>query len=1060
MSSFDVFMRTPYVAAQAVPLVGRQPTVEQISALIQQIKKSVLIYITGIGGIGKTRLLDYLLITLRQDSKLLVANELIDLYDADNATVEGMVSAIVKVLTNDETAFVGYRTLRAQLNFVRATRPNDKGVIIKLRETMLRQFISDANALSHQRRLVIALDTAEKLDLQHSEIAEQLGISEGHSETVARLCAAVSTLDNAIIILAGRPGNNYLHDELAARLPEQFYHFPLKGLTRTAAEDYFKEVITQLQASEKSSDQRTAKSLQGAQTSPHSIFQALYDDPANGEEPTVRPIMLALAIDLVATDLTREHYKLLSTEVPLATEARAANRQQLGASIIGVNRNDPSADEELILLLGWLRKGADPKLLYQLLCLKYDITPADFEATLTNIQRLSFIKQRADGRIFLHDEMYDLVQSYGASDADRERVFKLLRDYYADNIQKVRDLLSELTQQQATTAEEKAALANKTITAQNELRRLFVEEVHYRLRAHAGRGFQHYFRVSEEAVAAHDQELGALFRAEMEAFVVESRLKDKSAGFEGLQYADVVADEALRWIGWYHYEGEYETALHIAEMLQSSLNVTIQAGGSLAQAELDSWHGLVLTDLGNYIVAEPYLERAIKNLLTETSASMQKTVRWTGILARAYNNHGYMLSNLGRHYRAINAFNQALPLWRALRMDGEQSNTLNNLGFEYAEVGDFDSARRLVRDALTLRQRLNLRLPLGLTFSTLAGINIRAFSSEIAILEAEQAIAIFDELGYLRGRGLALRTLAEAKRRVSGSPATLHERRTVALLEESEEYAKQAAQIFSEQVNEPVRYVWSLVELGCVYREWLRYRIFNPDELSPDEISDKRPRLTIEHLYQKSANAFEQASAKAVEIQRTNHRLDALVNWAWLIYDRSFDTQTGEFKANAQQMWTNLYSQIEHFFDQRYGKRTPQFMHRLAIGTEARIVRDDYLIHLANWESFQGEMRFIRFHSTKKMIDLHIAAEHFTIALACYAHYGNDDVYQSRHSRNRLYDLLKDFDSATLFQIYTFAEESEELYGWQAHTSAIWEFLVNNFGPKEGHSSLNLDDDF
>lgn len=1061
---YSNFSPEPFTGARVIPMIGRQQPIQQIIRLAETTNQSCLIYVTGIGGIGKTRLITHVLETVKKEPAYHVANSLIDLYHADNATVEGMVDQAVLVLDREESAFVGYYDLRRQLSFARATRPDDTQGINKLREDMLARFIIDANTISQQKRLVFALDTAEKLDLQHSYVAERLDINEGRSETVARLCAAIKGLTNTVVILAGRPNSRYLLDEFSGRLGSQFHHLDLQGLNRMETEAYFKEVIAQLQNSEKNNDRRVAQWLVDAEAPPQSIFQALHDDPTTGEEATVRPIMLALAIDLVITVQESATLDFLRSTAPLTSEERKANRDRLGAEIVGANREDPSDDEELIRILGWMRKGGTPELLYQLLALKYQPSQADFDATLTNIKRLSFIKQRpSDQRLFLHDEMYDLVQTHALkfADPDRERVYRHLLAHYAREVQLARTTLSELTQKQVATDEEQEQLLDAIITKQNELRTLQVEEVHYRLRAHADRGFQYYYRVSGEAVIAHDHQLGALLRTEMGAFVKEVDLQGKPSGVEGLFYTDVVADEAVRWIQWRHDKGEYDAAFNIAESLQGKLNQEIvKPGGVIAQAELDSWHGLIHAERGNYSEAERRLAAAIKRLEKAIAMLPQKTPRVTGVLAYAYHNQGYLFSNQGRHHRAIEAYNRTLPLWRALQMDGQRANTLNNLSFEQAEIGDFDSARRLNRDALTVRQQLSQRLPLGLSFNTLAEINIRAFSSEIAMQEALQAKTIFEELGHRRGYGMALRALAEATRRVSGSPATRGQKRTLELLEQSEKYAEEAVAVFEFEVKEPVRQVWALIELGCIYREWLRYRMTNQKELSPREAADERSRLTVEELYKRSAKAFEKAATSAKEINQVNHRLDALINWAWLLYYRSFNHDTGNFADNAQQIKDSLFTQIEQFFGQHYGKRTPQFMHGLTNATEERITRDDYLIRLGDWESFQGEATMSRFQATNAPADLQAAVEHFAIALACYAHYGDNDVRQTRRSRNRLYDLLKSCDSAILFQIYTNVEGIEEKFGWASHASKIWEFLIDNFGPQEEQLDLQLGDDF
>ena len=89
-------------------LVGREETLAQIYQKIQESQQSTIIYITGRGGIGKTRLVDHVLKNISQKQPLRIASRLVDLYHTNTNTVEGLIEAILNVLSIQEGEFENY----------------------------------------------------------------------------------------------------------------------------------------------------------------------------------------------------------------------------------------------------------------------------------------------------------------------------------------------------------------------------------------------------------------------------------------------------------------------------------------------------------------------------------------------------------------------------------------------------------------------------------------------------------------------------------------------------------------------------------------------------------------------------------------------------------------------------------------------------------------------------------------------------------------------------------------------------------------------------------------
>lgn len=1036
----------PYVAARITSeLIGRNREIERIWQAAGKTDASQLLYVSGEGGIGKTRLLIRALEVLSQNPQLHVATQLVDLYHVETSTVEGLVAEIVRVLDPDGHFFPDYLAERRQYDEVRLQRPSEAAEIATLRNAMLAAFQRESRALALAKPVILALDTAEKLALQKNPLADLLGVGESEADIVQQLCAQLNETPRIFVLLAGRPGSGALAEELQRRLSSAHYQqVNLAGLNEEEALAYFDAVKDELQQSAAESDRLALRRLQPLPPDfVRTLFYTLCDE---GPPPTVRPILLALAIDhlVVAGEILPEFRQELSAARALTPAQRAENRVKLGDAVIQIVAERLAPTDQLVRYLGWLRKGADRAMLARLSTL----SPGDFAEAWSQLQHLSFVKRRLrDDRLFLHDELYHIVERHGqAHESDRDRFYTRLAALYESDIDRIREQIDALNVPLAGPDQDGAGNLAELVRLRSELRALKVEYVFYRLRQHAQRGFRAYFRISEEAVAEHDEELGALLRAEMRAFVEETALDQKPEGVQGLQHAVVVADEAVRWIEWLHDSGKNDEAVALARRLQGELFATlIEPAGPLAAAELNSWRGLLEAEIGDYVVAERLLEQAIASL---TPAG--KDARQVAMLARAYNNLGYTFSNMGRRHRAIEAYTQALPLWRALKMESEQANTLNNLAFELAQIGDYDKAHAFIRDALRLREKAGPDEPVGYSLNTMAEISVQAFASEVAAQQAERALALFRNLRYARGMGFSLRALAEAKRRVSVSPTNVQTRQTVRLLAEAEAHAKEACAIFTHQVNEPVRRVWALIELGCVYRDWLRWRqagagvpiaVLERQEATADRADTE--------LFEAGVAAFQEAEKVAAEIQQFTHRLDALINHAWLLYYSAFDAGQVEFRENSRTQVATLFGTIDALFDEIYGAHPESLT-----GWLQQAPRDDLLVRRGDWEAFQGELALERFRLNKERAALQAAAEHLLLSYACYQRFSDRMIRQARRARTRIYNAIKGFSPSEMVQLYECVEAVEQQNGLTG--SEFFRFLTEQFGPKESHVSLDL----
>jgi hypothetical protein len=89
------------------------------------------------------------------------------------------------------------------------------------------------------------------------------------------------------------------------------------------------------------------------------------------------------------------------------------------------------------------------------------------------------------------------------------------------------------------------------------------------------------------------------------------------------------------------------------------------------------------------------LEQAIRTL-NNTLAEEDRSLEWLRqrSLGRAYNTIGYLLRTYGHYQDAAHYYQLALPYFQASGSEDEQADTLNNLAFLLATVGERKLKRR------------------------------------------------------------------------------------------------------------------------------------------------------------------------------------------------------------------------------------------------------------------------------------------------------------------------------------------------------------------------------
>jgi tetratricopeptide (TPR) repeat protein len=375
-----------------------------------------------------------------------------------------------------------------------------------------------------------------------------------------------------------------------------------------------------------------------------------------------------------------------------------------------------------------------------------------------------------------------------------------------------------------------------------------------------------------------------------------------------------------------------------------------------------------------------------------------------------------------------------------LELEAEHADTLNNLAWATAEIGNFGRALRYCQDGLNLRERIGSRYLIGLSYNTLGLIAIRNDQPHRGRVHCERALTIFRDLGSPRGIGLAYTALAEAHRRSAGTPRVYFPAEKVERLRLAEDFASQAVDIFEDEVPERLRLVEALIEQGSAYRDWAR--------LWPEHHGEKH--TDQDKLIKKGIAALKQAAQHATYVF-PYRQVDALVNLAWLYFYTGESEQAQKTVEEAKAIVPGKYYIIQGvpqvddpmaFFWVQLGK-----MHLL----QGRMILQHY------WKkpSVKGEVR------DDKM--LREVTEHFTLTLA-YDELFSDDFRDMQRAKDTMYKALKGVNVRELETLYEGVAQTAKKYGLERRPKEIGQparprmrnFLEEYFGPPEEYEAISV----
>lgn len=834
-------------------LIGREAIISKIRQAVGDTSGiSYAYYLEGSGGIGKTRLLEEVAAIVGETpDRALLLSDIVDLYHADYHSLGHLRQAIIDSLDPDDIYFQDYKQQRDKYE-----KQRDAGIggsqLETMRQALDEAFLGGYRRLAQDKRVVLRFDTLELLTHESDSVQQVLGMDPDDTAIVHWLRKTTPKLPNTVTLLAGRKRpriEGLLQKSFAETRGQNDVQYEKLDIDRFSYEETVQYLESLCHDTARGAE--LAEIVQPGQDGGEPIRLRIYY-LCQG-----KPILLTLVTDLMLTG------QALHELFPPTGETDIADRQDtVGPMLIDqvLQLRDPLG--AAVKYLAYARKGLDEELLVHLT----GWTPVRASRVLGELENYAFVKKRpGENLLFLHDEVYDLFDKHYLNYRDTS-TFESIATYYRD---KIADIPQQDRQKNGT---------------RQHYERLLTESLFYELMRDAEAGyFNCYVPWDEDAIRSHA--IGLDMRLRDEALRFLNRYVDETSPIRNRHVAEklnrerIDRDCAVRWVIRYHARGQYDRAINTAQTLINSSNPAF----GLHRVEDPVYKAALLTALGNsrilagHTTPDPKidLEKAI-GLLSELPEDQAEQAWRKRTLGVAHNLLGYLYRTRGDYGKAHDSYRRAIPFFKSAFIRSEQANTLNGLAYLQALLGRADLAEYTIEQAIKIRRELSVPYPLALSINTKGIIDSMSDKPMWGAEQCREALRMCTEIGEQRGIGLAYNGLGLALRKRGDQ--WKHDRCTqekaVVFFTESEAFLKQAEQIFSLQVKEPIRLWEAHNELGSLYCDWAWLE------------QERKDAIAALELYAKSIATQKKALAQAGEL--AFQKLDSLDDLAQVHADLSF----------------------------------------------------------------------------------------------------------------------------------------------------------------------------
>ena len=937
-------------------MVGRRQDLESIKEAIYgrpEDKDCRVVLVTGPGGIGKSRLLEEvqwragnpdarreaqerqaIVLEEREDWTTLgkaTVSDTIDLLDIRLTARLQILQALRSALARDDGVdFEGFEAAqRAYQERLRASASFDE--IKKHADAAEEAFWQDFEAHTEQHRIVLVMDTAERLALHSSQWALDRKLLKAEELILSSRQWILSQIDkgrfaNTTLVIAGRPMEGAPFFEALRKTMQRAGIEPIeiepRPLTRDETTQYFEFLAREWQ--------ERAKSINGL--------------PVNGDYDRIRDTMKALAQDQEQLDVlhlvTGGRPVLLSLygdliheseEIPeQLRKSRAEIEERLGrtgrkdiqkeieSAFIDTLFSGPGLRSDIMQALARCPAGLDAEQLHFLLDSNskkaaewqpYPPRVEQIESHLERILYLSLARPRPRGRLGLQDEIYRIyAQRMGEQDNLKKYEMKMREDQYGKLGDWAEEKLKEARAKLRTYLEDDerriaAAIHLPTLAlrpyiqpqgeteqderaaAQEQLWEWEMERLHYRLLSDPAAGLNDdYTDLTERRWYDNDEEADFIAQQEMWRVLYDEHALQFTE-YEDVQiirFRDAAKEEDVaRWIKRFIVRRQYARAIAFYDSAEQAIAAEPNEQRRSWQRPINDTERRIWRDYAQIMLGQEVskavqdIEKSVAGLEEDDSPGEHDRIRQQRIIGAGYNFAGYgYAAPLGQFDQAVKTYGKALWYIRQTGSKAQQAAIRNNLGRALASSGREERGYRVCADALELRREQGAAIPVAISLNTLALINNTMQRIPTAWRQAAQAAAISRRAGDNRMLGLALIQLGIGLRRLANSrePAAALEATPAELYETAQRALGEAIDIFRNS-PEVLRWVEATLEMGCVLRDQLK--LIDRAQATSRELK-RRDRLYIEAKIE-----FNRAIDKADERGFRYLALQSQVDLAW-----------------------------------------------------------------------------------------------------------------------------------------------------------------------------------
>ncbi|HXF84692.1 MAG TPA: hypothetical protein VNK49_04825 [Anaerolineales bacterium] len=955
----------PFSLKKLEEFVGRESILNQVRGWLSDGQFHPAFF-SGEYGVGKTRLLQRILEVARKELKYDgVPAHLIDLYHFRHHSPEGLARAIFACFENsdNEQYFNAFITARRKLDAARAG--GDSKAIREQLQALLDSCKEGVKKMSAERGVLLLFDTVEQFVYP----------------TGARFAPAwdwlkgwITDLPRGAVLFAGRPAASALFQGFSLST------LPLGFFTPEESNAYLTAVAKRWSEETGQSVSFAADDIQKL----HILSQG-------------RPTLLAIFLELRMRD--PQAFKDLS-------EFQTETFEQ---KVIEYLLSQPELGETL-KAAGRTRKGMDPELLAKI----RGISLREAKGALETLGNMSFVKTFLDDeRIYLHDDMYDLLDKYVYSNesdvVEKQAAAQAIYEYYRDAIKQkdgeLKEIFASLTwegfEQSALSPE---AYVDKIREVETSRQRLKTEFIYYRLRNQVEKegkrkwyeddpihaGLKMYYRYGHEAATSNNDEILIPLQIELTNFWLSLEEGNFWKPFiEGLLLVHEL------WLKVATGQNYWDDVPRLENNLENI--------ASLSNDQRVIFHALLETWLGTGLVfaAKPEYDRAEKTFINVFDNLQKPLVDqrliWfkNVVLSLAYRQQAYLHHTRGRFEDAIRGYQEGLRYNRMINFRHEEATLRNDLGLSQTQMGKFRSAFENMWDGLHLRYDIAVGPRIALSHSSLAEHFIFTGAYEDARKHAHYAIRISEIVGFRRGRAFGNLFLAEAARHFALS--TVGPTNRLEHLEQAKKAIESAVHLFNE-LGEHAAIIQAKLEHACLYRDLVRVETDSSYKKNWFEIADK--------MFRQVQNESEKAGIE--------YRLvDALCNRVWLgYYADHFDyAEEAAQEFGALEVLKPYWLKNGKFADETQAKRNPILWAQIGKFFVGR-----GMIALKQWEKKKQEE------------SLQASARFITLGLT-YSTAFEEDHRGLREGRRTVYQAIAtlDSDELTRFCKYILDTENSEM---------------------------------